>query len=195
MPASAHGRVIPWVFHRAGQPVRDFRTAWRKATKAAGLIGRIPHDFRRTSVRNLEGAGAPRSTAMKMVGHRTQSIYRRYAIVDEAMLRDAGARLAAFVSSMDQVRTLAGSRRCGPRRLRDNYATLWRRARDSNPQGACAPVDFKSWQGMETISLHRAPCAGFRGVADFLSGARTRIDAGSSRWFKVSSRKAVANTS
>jgi hypothetical protein len=45
---------------------------------------------------------------MKMVGHQTESIYRRYAIVDEAMLRDAGARLAAFVSSMDQVRTKSG---------------------------------------------------------------------------------------
>jgi integrase len=104
----AQDRVIPWVFHRDGQPIRDFRTAWRKATKAAGLIGRIPHDFRRTSVRNLERAGVPRSAAMKMVGHQTESIYRRYAIVDEAMLRDAGARLAAFVSSMDQVRTKSG---------------------------------------------------------------------------------------
>ena len=38
----------------------------------------------------LERAGVPRSTAMD-VGHKTESIYRRYAIVDETMLKE-GAR-------------------------------------------------------------------------------------------------------
>ena len=58
--------------------------------------GRIPHDFRRTAVRNLERAGVPRSTAIALVGHRTESIYRRYAIVDELMRQEGAARLAAF---------------------------------------------------------------------------------------------------
>jgi hypothetical protein len=33
---------------------------------------------------------------MAMVGHRTESIYRRYAIVDEAMLREGAAKLSVF---------------------------------------------------------------------------------------------------
>jgi hypothetical protein len=37
-------------------------------------------------VRNLERAGVPRAAAMKIVGHKTESIYRRYSIVDHAML-------------------------------------------------------------------------------------------------------------
>lgn len=37
---------------------------------------------------------------MSMVGHKTESIYRRYAIVDEAMQREAAARLDAFVASI-----------------------------------------------------------------------------------------------
>jgi hypothetical protein len=32
---------------------------------------------------------------MKMVGHKTESAYRRYAIVDKAMLRDAAVKLTA----------------------------------------------------------------------------------------------------
>jgi len=36
---------------------------------AAGLPGRIPHDFRRMAVRNLERAGVPRSTAAQGAGH------------------------------------------------------------------------------------------------------------------------------
>ncbi len=31
---------------------------------------------------------------MGMVGHRTEATYRRYAIVDEAMLREGAAKLA-----------------------------------------------------------------------------------------------------
>jgi hypothetical protein len=50
----------------------------------------------RTAVRNLERAGIPRSVAMQMVGHETESIYRRYAIVDETMHREASAKLEAW---------------------------------------------------------------------------------------------------
>jgi integrase len=90
------GQIIPWLFHRDGRPIKSFRRAWLSACRRAGLAGRIPHDFRRTAVRNLERAGVPRSAAMEMVGHRTESIYRRYAIADEGMLRDGAAKLAAL---------------------------------------------------------------------------------------------------
>jgi integrase len=90
------GRIIPWLFHRNGNPIRDYRGAWASGCKDAGIAKRIPHDFRRTAVRNLERAGVPRSAAMAMVGHRTESIYRRYAIADEAMLKEGAIKLAAF---------------------------------------------------------------------------------------------------
>ena len=93
------GRIIPWLFHRDGIPIRDFRGAWASACKGAGVAKRIPHDFRRTAVRNLERAGVPRSAAMAMVGHRTESIYRRYAIADEVMLKEGAVKLAAFHAS------------------------------------------------------------------------------------------------
>ena len=97
------GRIIPWVFHRGGRPIRDFRTAWANACKLAGVPGRIPHDFRRTAVRNLERAGVSRSVAMKMTGHKTEAVYRRYAIVSEGDLRDAAKKLAGLVQEVVQV--------------------------------------------------------------------------------------------
>ena len=33
---------------------------------------------------------------MKLVGHKTESTYRRYAITDDGMLQYAGAKLSAF---------------------------------------------------------------------------------------------------
>jgi len=90
------GQIIAWLFHRNGTPIKSFRRAWLTACKDAGVPGRIPHDFRRTAVRNLERAGVPRSTAMALVGHKTEAIYRRYAIADEAMLREGASKLAAL---------------------------------------------------------------------------------------------------
>ena len=90
------GQIIPWLFHNNGKRIGSFRKAWSTACKKAGLAGRIPHDFRRTAVRNLERAGVPRSAAMAMVGHRTESIYRRYAIADEGMLKESAVKLAAL---------------------------------------------------------------------------------------------------
>ena len=88
--------MIPWVFHRDGRPIKHYRRAWLTACTAAGAPYRIPHDFRRTAVRNLERAGVPRSAGMKMVGHTTEAIYRRYAIQDEVMLREASEKLQAW---------------------------------------------------------------------------------------------------
>ena len=90
------GRIIPQVFtHDDGRPIRTFRKTWRTACRLAGLPGKIPHDFRRTAVRNLERAGVPRSVAMAMTGHKTESVYRRYDIVSERDLFDAATRLDA----------------------------------------------------------------------------------------------------
>ena len=101
----AEGKIIPWLFHCEGKPIKSFRRAWVTACVNAGfgsevrnvagklikkVASRIPHDFRRAAVRNLERAGVSRSNAMELVGHKTEAIYRRYAISDEKSLKEAG---------------------------------------------------------------------------------------------------------
>ena len=60
--------------------------------------GALVHDMRRSAVRAFERAGVQRSVAMSIVGHKTESIYRRYSIVDETMQREAAARLDAWMA-------------------------------------------------------------------------------------------------
>ena len=59
------------------------------------------HDFRRTAVRTLDRAGVSRSVAMKLTGHKTESVYRRYAVVAEAnLLHVAAERIARSVAPL-----------------------------------------------------------------------------------------------
>jgi hypothetical protein len=62
--------------------------------KAEEMILKAPQDFPRTSLWNLERAGLPRSTAMKLVGHRTGSVHWLYTIVAKQDLMDGLKRLA-----------------------------------------------------------------------------------------------------
>jgi integrase len=93
------------VFHRRGAAVKNFRKAWARACTAAGVPQLLFHDLRRSAVRNMESSGVPRSVAMKLSGHKTESVYRRYRIVDETDLREAMTRVEAHVAS-DRARTV-----------------------------------------------------------------------------------------
>ena len=97
------GQIVPWVFFRMAargrggerhpKPIRTFGKAWTAACVAAGCPARIPHDFRRTAVRNLVRAGVPERVAMKLTGHKTRGVFDRYDITSPGDLRAAVRKL------------------------------------------------------------------------------------------------------
>lgn len=83
-----------YVFTRGDKnPVLDFRRTWTKITEAVGLNGLLVHDLRRSAVKRMLQHGIPQTTAMRISGHRTEAVFRRYAIVSQEDLKDAARRL------------------------------------------------------------------------------------------------------
>jgi integrase len=96
--------ISPLVFHRGpgirrhkggAQPVMDFDKAYKTACEAVGIKygrlngGRTLHCFRRTAARNLRNQSIPESVCMAITGHKTRSMFDRYAIVNSEDIRDA----------------------------------------------------------------------------------------------------------
>jgi integrase len=95
----AHYPDCPWVFHNQGERIFTFYKAWRTACRKANLSGKIPHDFRRTAIRNMVRAGIPERVAMQIAGHKTRSIFDRYHIVSDGDLREAARKMETAISS------------------------------------------------------------------------------------------------
>ena len=88
--------LTPWVFHRLGKRLRDFRHAWVNACDAAGVPGRLFHDLRRTFVVHSDRAGILPAVARSMTGHRSEAMRERYRIVAPREQRGVVAALVAY---------------------------------------------------------------------------------------------------
>ena len=115
----------PWISHRGGTRLENLKHSWRKACKHVGLgkmvkdketgklawVGPIPHDFRRTAVRNMVRACVPEKVAMAISGHKTRSVFDRYNIVNETDLAKAARSLSEYFEREKEgsMGTLAGT--------------------------------------------------------------------------------------
>jgi integrase len=117
--------ACPWICHYGGVRLERLRRSWRTACTRVGLgqmvfdpekgrrvwEGKIPHDFRRTAIRNVLRAGVPEKIAMAISGHKTRSVFDRYNIVNETDLAKAVKSLSDYFEREKQasVGTLAES--------------------------------------------------------------------------------------
>lgn len=87
----------PYVFHRRGRQIRDFREEWTQARERARLTGLRVHDLCRSAARNLSRAGVPETVASQYMNRKTLAIYKQYRIVDSGDLRLATQALESYL--------------------------------------------------------------------------------------------------
>jgi integrase len=79
------------------------------------MAARIPHDLRRSGVKHYIDAGVDPHTVMKWSGHRTESMLRRYHIIDLDDLRRSGKRASDYRGPKENViKPEFGRTRTGP---------------------------------------------------------------------------------
>ena len=87
-------------FEKDGMRIDSFKRSWRTALKRAGLPANfVFHGLRYCAVSNLTSAGVPQVVAQKISGHATASIFKRYNLVAEADLAEAGRKVTAYVEN------------------------------------------------------------------------------------------------
>jgi integrase len=109
------------VCHDSGSPItkKRFELAWTETRKAAKLPHRLFHDFRRAAARRLTNAGVPQVVAMRVTGHKTPSMFRRYSIVETVDMAKGLERVARreeprrFIGSGDGHRSAFFPRKVG----------------------------------------------------------------------------------
>jgi len=124
LPREKNGAVqmSEFVFHRDGLAVKELRKSWQTAAIAAGLgmmicpkcgvsgpekrctkckaarkyDGKLFHDLRRTSVRNMVRAGVNTQVAKEWSGHKSDSMFKRYSILTRNDLREAAKKTEEY---------------------------------------------------------------------------------------------------
>jgi hypothetical protein len=78
------------VFHRHGRRLVRFDTAWTRPARGNGLPRLLFPDLRRSGARNCRRAGVGEDVIQRIGGWKTASMLKRYNIVDERDLAEAG---------------------------------------------------------------------------------------------------------
>ncbi len=99
----------PHVFLANGQSVGSVKTAFKAACRRAKIKGFRFHDFRHTAVTNMRRAGIDHLTIMKITGHKTLEVFKRYNSFLEGDLKDAAHRFNTYLTLAHQAQNADSS--------------------------------------------------------------------------------------
>jgi integrase len=87
------------VFLYDGKPIKRISRAFRTALREAGIKDFRFHDLGHCAATNLRRAGIDTATAMKIVGHKSEKMWKRYNSIEENDLVNAASKLNAYLQT------------------------------------------------------------------------------------------------
>ena len=85
------------VFTYKGEPVKRISRSFKTAMKDAGIMNFRFHELRHCASTNLRRAGVDTATAMKIVGHKSEKIWKRYNAIEERDLTQAAQKVHKYL--------------------------------------------------------------------------------------------------
>ncbi len=86
------------VFLYEGKPIQRIKRAFHTAVRNAGIENLRFHDLRHCAATNLRRAGVDTMTAMRIIGHKSERMHRRYNTVAESDLIAAVSKLNTLIT-------------------------------------------------------------------------------------------------
>ncbi len=86
------------VFLVKGRSIGSMKTAFKGACRRAGIDGFNFHDFRHTAVTNMRRAGIDHLTIMKITGHKTMAVFKRYNSFRVNDLKQAASQFNTYLT-------------------------------------------------------------------------------------------------
>jgi integrase len=99
----AHGKRLPYVFTHNGRPVKSIQRVFARVRQQTGITITVFHDYRHIATTNLRRAGVDALTAMKISGHKTMAVFKRYNTIDEQDLKAAQRRMDTYMATRGEM--------------------------------------------------------------------------------------------
>jgi site-specific recombinase XerD len=97
----AQGKRLPCVFTHDGRPVKSIKRVFARVRQQTGITNTVFHDYCHTAPTNLRRAGMDALTAVKITGHKTMAVFKRYNTIDEQDLKAAQRRMDTYMDTME----------------------------------------------------------------------------------------------
>jgi integrase len=96
------------VFTYRGRPVKELKTAFKRACDKAGIRDFRFHDLRHCGITNLRKAGVPDNVIMSISGHKTAVMFRRYDAIDRVDRQDAMQKVRCLRTEKNETSSRTG---------------------------------------------------------------------------------------